>query len=104
MLLPALPEEWSEGSVKGLCVRGGAEIDLAWRNGRLVLCRLRAKADLHTRILYEDVEAAGGGASGPAGETCKTLLGGRAWSSVEVELKAGETCTLPGLRKELVYC
>ncbi|MDE7297420.1 MAG: glycoside hydrolase family 95 protein [Lachnospiraceae bacterium] len=104
VLLPALPEEWSEGSVRGLCVRGGAEIDLAWKNGRLTSCKLRAKVALRTRILYEETEAAGDGASGPAGEACKTLLGGRAWSSVEVELRAGETCTLPGLWKEPVYC
>ena len=33
-ILPALPEEWSEGSLRGFKVRGGATIDLSWKDGR----------------------------------------------------------------------
>ena len=33
-ILPALPDEWSEGSLKGFKVRGGATVDLEWTEGR----------------------------------------------------------------------
>ncbi len=52
VLLPALPGEFASGSVCGLCVRGGAEVDLSWENGELTMCTVRAKADLDTKFVY----------------------------------------------------
>lgn len=40
-LLPCLPEEWKNGSFKGLCARGGIELDASWKNAQIEQTELR---------------------------------------------------------------
>lgn len=49
-LLPALPEAWPEGSVKGLRARGGFTVDLAWDKGQLRTAEIRVSKAKPCRI------------------------------------------------------
>lgn len=55
-LLPALPKAWSTGSVKGMKVRGGFELDMAWNDGKLTHATLRNVANEtgETIVRYAD--------------------------------------------------
>ena len=55
-LLPALPEEWPYGKVKGLKARGGYEVDIEWENNGLVKAVIYSKTGKQCRIAYQDNE------------------------------------------------
>jgi len=65
-VLPALPDDWNEGSVTGLMARGGFKVDLVWRNHKIKQikiysalggnCRLRANQQLSSAILKKAVQ------------------------------------------------
>ena len=56
-VLPALPRQWSSGSLKGVRVRGGGKVDIAWKDGRLTELRLGTDHVKKYRISYNDQSA-----------------------------------------------
>lgn len=55
ILLPALPKQWAEGRVSGLCLVGGAELAMEWKNQRLSSFEIKAKRTWQGRLAYEDM-------------------------------------------------
>lgn len=52
-ILPALPEAWSEGELKGVLARGGFELDIIWENGELKKTTIKSKAGKDCILLYK---------------------------------------------------
>jgi len=42
-LLPAIPDQWKQGTVKGLIARGGFVIDMSWKNGKITWLKIQSK-------------------------------------------------------------
>ena len=53
-LLPALPDAWPTGSVKGICARGGFEISIYWDNGLIQEVEVLSKAGNKCSLYYKD--------------------------------------------------
>ena len=53
-LLPAIPSAWPQGNVKGLRARGGAEVDIVWKNSNIVSATIKANRNGTFPIRYRD--------------------------------------------------
>ena len=63
--LPCLPDEWKEGSFKGLCIRGGAEVAAEWTNAVINSASLKATANHTFKVKL------------PQGKSYKVMLNGK---------------------------
>ena len=52
VLLPALPNDWKDGSVRGIRARGAFEIDMSWKNGKIAALRIKSLKGKHCRISF----------------------------------------------------
>jgi alpha-L-fucosidase 2 len=51
-LLPALPAQWPDGSVKGLRARGACTVDISWKNGNLTRGTLQSDKGGYYKVKY----------------------------------------------------
>jgi len=75
-LLPSLSDSWKDGHVKGLCARGGFEIEMQWADKKLKKTVILSKNGNSCIIRYKD-------------------------KTITLETKTGETILLDGQLKQL---
>ncbi|MBQ7109539.1 MAG: glycoside hydrolase family 95 protein [Clostridia bacterium] len=73
-LLPALPDEWKSGHIKGIRARGCFEVDIEWAEGKATLSKIKAHADGTFKLKQNE----------------RTQIPGAANEVVEYKMKKGE--------------
>lgn len=63
-LLPALPDRWSAGAVRGLRARGGVTLDMTWAAGELISVTAAAATEYAGKIVFRGRVLASGLSSG----------------------------------------
>ena len=87
-LLPAMPSAWPEGSVKGLCARGGFECSMQWAGGRMTGATVKSVLG-NPCTLVAPVPFSVSGVTAEPYE-----LAGKTWYKVSFDTEAGKTYSL----------
>jgi alpha-L-fucosidase 2 len=53
ILLPALPDAWPSGSISGICARGGFEVSIKWKDGKLNGVEVLSKTGNNCTLFYQ---------------------------------------------------
>ncbi len=53
--IPAIPSEWSEGSVKGMIARGGFEVSFSWGNGKITYAEIVSRCGNPCSVYGENI-------------------------------------------------
>ena len=77
--LPALPEAWADGAVKGLCARGGFEVSIEWKNGTATRIGICSKVGKPCKVRYPNVG--------------KAMLTGAVGTALDDDTLCFDTCT-----------
>jgi len=56
-LIPALPDEWNDGSFNGVCARGGFELKFNWKAKKITSLEVLSKAGKECRIHAPDLNS-----------------------------------------------
>jgi len=67
-LLPAIPDQWKQGSVKGLIARGGFVVDMNWKDGKITYLKLKSSLGGNCRLRVHNALQAKGARSLKAAE------------------------------------
>ena len=55
-LLPALPQKWQNGSIKGLVARGNFTVNIEWKNGKLTKAEITSNMGGKCKLYYANAE------------------------------------------------
>lgn len=53
-LLPALPNEWKNGKIKGMLARGGFEVSFEWENSKIKQAIIKSKLNAKVKVKYNN--------------------------------------------------